>query len=44
MLCCVPAELYDLETNDELRMTLDNMQMPWVEYKNIHIDDYGRLR
>ncbi|KAM6953225.1 A-type potassium channel modulatory protein DPP6 [Aplochiton taeniatus] len=33
-------KVYDLETNENLRRTLDTMQMPRVEYKEITIDDY----
>ncbi|KAM4606773.1 A-type potassium channel modulatory protein DPP6 [Polymixia lowei] len=33
--------VYDLETNENLRLTLDSMQMPRVEYKEINIgEDY----
>ncbi|XP_010786463.1 dipeptidyl aminopeptidase-like protein 6 [Notothenia coriiceps] len=34
------AEVHNLESNDNLRLTLDSMQMPTVEYKEINIDDY----
>lgn len=30
-----------LESNDNLRLTLDSMQMPTVEYKEISMDDYS---
>uniref|UniRef100_A0A8C7RK37 A-type potassium channel modulatory protein DPP6 n=1 Tax=Oncorhynchus mykiss TaxID=8022 RepID=A0A8C7RK37_ONCMY len=33
-------EVFDLETNENLRMRLDSMQMPRVEYKEINIEDY----
>ncbi|XP_067107442.1 A-type potassium channel modulatory protein DPP6 isoform X2 [Osmerus mordax] len=33
-------KVYDLETNDNVRMTLDDLQMPRVEYKEINIEDY----
>uniref|UniRef100_A0A4W5N5F6 A-type potassium channel modulatory protein DPP6 n=1 Tax=Hucho hucho TaxID=62062 RepID=A0A4W5N5F6_9TELE len=32
--------VFDLETNKNLRMRLDSMQMPRVEYKEINIEDY----
>lgn len=35
------AEVLKLETNENLRATLDEMQMPIVEYKEINVDDYG---
>ncbi|XP_076026583.1 A-type potassium channel modulatory protein DPP6-like [Genypterus blacodes] len=31
---------HELETNENLRMTLDSMQMPIVEYKEINMEDY----
>ncbi|KAJ4919289.1 hypothetical protein JOQ06_021582 [Pogonophryne albipinna] len=34
------AEVHNMESNDNLRLTLDSMQMPTVEYKEINIDDY----
>ncbi|KAM7369660.1 hypothetical protein PAMP_010964 [Pampus punctatissimus] len=34
------AEVYKLESNENLRLTLDSMQMPTVEYKEINMDDY----
>ncbi|XP_051909788.1 dipeptidyl aminopeptidase-like protein 6 isoform X3 [Hippocampus zosterae] len=34
------AEVRKLESNDVLRATLANMQMPTVEYRDISIDDY----
>ena len=37
---CDP-EVYDLETNENLQRTLDSMQMPRVEYKEISIEDYS---
>uniref|UniRef100_A0A8C8JB80 A-type potassium channel modulatory protein DPP6 n=1 Tax=Oncorhynchus tshawytscha TaxID=74940 RepID=A0A8C8JB80_ONCTS len=33
-------EVFDLETNENLRMRLDSMQMPRVENKEINIEDY----
>ncbi|XP_017269571.1 dipeptidyl aminopeptidase-like protein 6 isoform X1 [Kryptolebias marmoratus] len=33
-------EVFKLETNENLRLTLDSMQMPTVEYKEINMDDY----
>ncbi|XP_056440288.1 dipeptidyl aminopeptidase-like protein 6 isoform X1 [Gadus chalcogrammus] len=33
-------KVYDLETNENLQQTLDSMQMPRVEYKEISIEDY----
>ncbi|XP_014015076.1 dipeptidyl aminopeptidase-like protein 6 isoform X3 [Salmo salar] len=33
-------KVFDLETNENLRMSLDSMQMPRVEYKEINIEDY----
>ncbi|KAM9553691.1 A-type potassium channel modulatory protein DPP6-like isoform 4-T5 [Salvelinus alpinus] len=33
-------KVFDLETNENLRMRLDSMQMPRVEYKEINIEDY----
>lgn len=35
------AEVRILESNEVLRATLDNMQMPTVEYRDISIDDYS---
>uniref|UniRef100_A0A8D3A417 A-type potassium channel modulatory protein DPP6 n=1 Tax=Scophthalmus maximus TaxID=52904 RepID=A0A8D3A417_SCOMX len=34
------AEIHKLESNVNLRLTLDSMQMPTVEYKEINMDDY----
>uniref|UniRef100_A0A8C7RN92 A-type potassium channel modulatory protein DPP6 n=1 Tax=Oncorhynchus mykiss TaxID=8022 RepID=A0A8C7RN92_ONCMY len=34
-------KVFDLETNENLRMRLDSMQMPRVEYKEINIEDYN---
>uniref|UniRef100_A0A3Q1D716 A-type potassium channel modulatory protein DPP6 n=1 Tax=Amphiprion ocellaris TaxID=80972 RepID=A0A3Q1D716_AMPOC len=34
------AEVYKLESNENLQQTLDSMQMPTVEYKEINMDDY----
>jgi muconolactone delta-isomerase len=39
----ITAEVFDLETNENLRMRLDSMQMPRVEYKEINIEDYSTL-
>uniref|UniRef100_A0A8C8JGI5 A-type potassium channel modulatory protein DPP6 n=1 Tax=Oncorhynchus tshawytscha TaxID=74940 RepID=A0A8C8JGI5_ONCTS len=33
-------KVFDLETNENLRMRLDSMQMPRVENKEINIEDY----
>ncbi|XP_041735908.1 dipeptidyl aminopeptidase-like protein 6 isoform X1 [Coregonus clupeaformis] len=33
-------KVFDLETNENLRMRLDSMQMPQVEYKEITMEDY----
>lgn len=30
-----------LESNENLRLTLDSMQMPTVEYREINMDDYS---
>uniref|UniRef100_A0A3Q1FQG9 A-type potassium channel modulatory protein DPP6 n=1 Tax=Acanthochromis polyacanthus TaxID=80966 RepID=A0A3Q1FQG9_9TELE len=35
------AEVYKLESNENLQQTLDSMQMPTVEYKEINMDDYS---
>uniref|UniRef100_A0A673X776 A-type potassium channel modulatory protein DPP6 n=1 Tax=Salmo trutta TaxID=8032 RepID=A0A673X776_SALTR len=48
LLSCKGGSLYffkvfDLETNENLRMRLDSMQMPRVEYKEINIEDYSTL-
>uniref|UniRef100_A0A672H9P8 A-type potassium channel modulatory protein DPP6 n=1 Tax=Salarias fasciatus TaxID=181472 RepID=A0A672H9P8_SALFA len=34
------SEVHKLETNQNLRATLDNMQMPTVDFKEIKTDDY----
>uniref|UniRef100_A0A8D3CFZ3 A-type potassium channel modulatory protein DPP6 n=1 Tax=Scophthalmus maximus TaxID=52904 RepID=A0A8D3CFZ3_SCOMX len=34
------TEVHKLESNVNLRLTLDSMQMPTVEYKEINMDDY----
>uniref|UniRef100_A0A673YAP0 A-type potassium channel modulatory protein DPP6 n=1 Tax=Salmo trutta TaxID=8032 RepID=A0A673YAP0_SALTR len=39
----VTAEVFDLETNENLRIRLDSMQMPHVEYKEITMEDYSTL-
>uniref|UniRef100_A0A665X3X6 A-type potassium channel modulatory protein DPP6 n=1 Tax=Echeneis naucrates TaxID=173247 RepID=A0A665X3X6_ECHNA len=36
------AEVYKLESNENLRLTLDSMQMPTVDYKEIYMDDYSK--
>lgn len=36
-----PSELLDVETNEELNTTLNNTQMPKVEYRKISVDDYS---
>lgn len=41
VLCAGIAEVYKLESNQNLRLTLDSMQMPIVEYKEINMDDYS---
>uniref|UniRef100_A0A3Q3W8K4 A-type potassium channel modulatory protein DPP6 n=1 Tax=Mola mola TaxID=94237 RepID=A0A3Q3W8K4_MOLML len=33
-------EVHKLESNGNLRLTLDSLQMPTVEYKEISVDDY----
>ncbi|XP_045566475.1 dipeptidyl aminopeptidase-like protein 6 isoform X2 [Salmo salar] len=33
-------KVFDLETNENLRIRLDSMQMPHVEYKEIAMEDY----
>lgn len=38
----VITELVDLEANEDLNRTLNSMQMPKVEYKEIYIEDYSR--
>ncbi|MEQ2253486.1 hypothetical protein ILYODFUR_032592 [Ilyodon furcidens] len=37
---CGISEVSKLESNENLRLTLDSMQMPTVEYKEINMDDY----
>uniref|UniRef100_A0A8C7Q2Y0 A-type potassium channel modulatory protein DPP6 n=1 Tax=Oncorhynchus mykiss TaxID=8022 RepID=A0A8C7Q2Y0_ONCMY len=34
------VKVFDLETNENLRIRLDSMQMPHVEYKEITMEDY----
>uniref|UniRef100_A0A7N5ZQR2 A-type potassium channel modulatory protein DPP6 n=1 Tax=Anabas testudineus TaxID=64144 RepID=A0A7N5ZQR2_ANATE len=34
------AEIYKLESNENLRLMVDSMQMPTVEYKEINMEDY----
>ncbi|XP_005449144.1 dipeptidyl aminopeptidase-like protein 6 isoform X2 [Oreochromis niloticus] len=34
------VEVYKLESNEKVRLTLESMQMPIVEYKEINMDDY----
>lgn len=36
-----PAEVFDVETNERVNDTYNNMQMPKVENKTIVIDDYS---
>uniref|UniRef100_A0A3Q2XEI1 Dipeptidyl-peptidase 6b n=1 Tax=Hippocampus comes TaxID=109280 RepID=A0A3Q2XEI1_HIPCM len=36
-----PPKLLDVETNERVNITYNNMQMPRVEYKTITIDDYS---
>lgn len=36
-----PAEVFDVETNERVNNTYNNMQMPKLEYKTITIDDYS---
>lgn len=36
-----PAEVFDVETNERVNTTYNNMQMPKVENKTIVIDDYS---
>uniref|UniRef100_A0A3Q2VMT2 A-type potassium channel modulatory protein DPP6 n=1 Tax=Haplochromis burtoni TaxID=8153 RepID=A0A3Q2VMT2_HAPBU len=38
-MCIV--EVYKLESNEKVRLTLESMQMPIVEYKEINMDDYS---
>lgn len=33
-----------LESNANLRLTLESLQMPTVEYKEINTDDYSKCR
>lgn len=33
-----------LESNEDLRLTLESLQMPTVEYKEVHMEDYSRCR
>uniref|UniRef100_A0A3Q4G4Z6 A-type potassium channel modulatory protein DPP6 n=1 Tax=Neolamprologus brichardi TaxID=32507 RepID=A0A3Q4G4Z6_NEOBR len=35
---------YKLESNEKVRLTLESMQMPIVEYKEINMDDYQILK
>lgn len=35
------AEVYKLESNENLRLIVDSMQMPTVEYKEINMEDYS---
>uniref|UniRef100_A0A4W6BQX7 A-type potassium channel modulatory protein DPP6 n=1 Tax=Lates calcarifer TaxID=8187 RepID=A0A4W6BQX7_LATCA len=34
------GKVYKLESNENLRLTLDSMQMPTVKYEEINMDDY----
>lgn len=36
------AEVYKLESNENLRLMVDSMQMPTVEYKEINMEDYSK--
>uniref|UniRef100_A0A3Q0ST04 A-type potassium channel modulatory protein DPP6 n=1 Tax=Amphilophus citrinellus TaxID=61819 RepID=A0A3Q0ST04_AMPCI len=36
------AEVYKLESNENVREALDSMQMPTVEYKEINMEDYSK--
>lgn len=36
------TDVHWLETNENLRIKLDSMQIPTVEYKEITIEDYSR--
>lgn len=36
------SEVLKLENNENLRLTLEALQMPTVEYKEINMDDYSR--
>lgn len=40
-LNCLTAEVFDVETNEIVNNTYNNMQMPRVEYETITIDDYS---
>lgn len=35
------AEVHKLEKNEMLRLVLDSLQTPTVEYKEISVDDYS---
>ena len=35
------AEVFEVETNQRVNDTYNNMQMPRVEYETITIDDYS---
>lgn len=35
------TDVHWLETNENLRIKLDSMQMPTVEYKEITVEDYS---
>ncbi len=37
------AEVRDIELNLNLRRTVNSMQMPKVEYREINIEDYSML-
>lgn len=41
---CPTAEVFDVETNERVNKTYNNMQMPKVENKTIVIDDYSMRR
>lgn len=38
------SEVRKLEDNENLRLTLESLQMPTVEYKDVNVDDYSRRR
>lgn len=37
----LPSDVMDVETNAELNATVNNTQMPKVEYRKISIEDYS---
>lgn len=36
-----PSDVMDVEPNEELNTTVNNTQMPRVEYRKISVDDYS---